>query len=589
MFEDDVQIYLFGTFALLINNYLVSESCWTRRKAKQLIQIIALRPQHKIHREELAELLFENKNAAQANANLSRVLYLARKAIYQSLTPEREHLFLRQRDKFIELAAPEVKLWIDVEEFRRIAGKGLTTNDPNLLKQAAALYTGDLLPDAVYEQWTFAPRERLRDLYLLVLHRLAEHSIETENKSQKAHLWLDKILTCDPTDEAAHRAKMRLYSSANRKTAAQRQYKNLKKLLETEFQILPEAETEKLYREICGSATSSQIKNVYVHTPAKTDLAALRAEQACFKGLHLLNRRTMESLLLGIKFFNQALAFNPRMIAAYIGLANTYNLLGAFYGSMPSKAAHEKAVAAIRKAMRIDETFFDAHVSLAYSYFADWNVKLCKTKFEECLRVSKESELMRQWYIGFLTYTGQEREAVAEAERTRNFITSLSGMNSVGHAFYYAKNFTQAAAQYREVIEIEDGFAKAHLFLGHSLRETGKIDEAILEFRKAFYLSAGGQEKAALAHALALAGEPLKAEYILRQMLKDKSAEYVSPCHIAAVLLGLNRKDEALDCLAKAAEDHSATIIFLPFDPMFDSIKKHPRFQKVLKSVKINE
>ena len=588
MFEDEIQIYLLGSFALLIGKYLIAESAWTRRKAKLLVQILALHPQHKIHREELSGLLFKDKNAAQTQANLSRVLYLARHVLEPNLAAYAAPRFLLQHNQMIELAAPEVKLWIDVDEFKQSAEKGLKTNEAGTLERASALYTGDLLPDAVYEEWTSKPREQLRSLYIRVLHRLAENAAQAKDDA-RAHEWLDKSLACDAADEAAHRAKMLLYISSKQQNSALRQYEKLKKLLADEFETEPEEETEKLYRQILDSAGLIKGKIVYIHTPAKTDIAALQAEQAYFKGAYLLNKRNVESLFLSLKFFRQAIAFDNKMIAAYVGLANVYNLLGAFYGAVPSKAAHEKAVNAIHDAMRIDETFFDAHISLAYSYFADWNIKSCKAKFEECLRVSEESELMRQWYIGFLTYTGQDREAIIEGRKIGRFVTSLPTMNAVGHAFYYAKDFERAAAQYREVIEIEEGFAKAHLFLGHSLRELGKLDEALIEFRKAFQLSAGGQEKAALAHALALKGETSKAEYFLRQMLDKKTGGYVSPCHIAEILLGLNRKDEALACLEKSAAEHSATLVFLPFDPMFEAVTKLPQFQKILKTVKISE
>ena len=253
-----------------------------------------------------------------------------------------------------------------------------------------------------------------------------------------------------------------------------------------------------------------------------------------------------------------------------------------------AKAAHEKAVKAIQEALRLDETLFDAHVSLAHAYFADWNIRSSQAKFEECLNVSQQSVLMRQWYMEFLTYTGNHREAIAEAEKIANLGPALlPSMNAIGNAFYYAGNLKQAAAKYREVLEVEENFAKAHLFLGHTLREQGKISEALPEFRKAFQLSAGGQEKSALAHALALSGEGFKAEYILRQMQEKKNREYVSPCHIAAVLLGLNRKDEALACLEKATHEHSATLAFLLVDPMFERLKKFPRYQKIIKTLRV--
>ncbi|MDQ3181780.1 MAG: hypothetical protein M3Q33_14850, partial [Acidobacteriota bacterium] len=88
---------------------------------------------------------------------------------------------------------------------------------------------------------------------------------------------------------------------------------------------------------------------------------------------------------------------------------------------------------------------------------------------------------------------------------------------------------------------------------------------------------------------LALSGEGAKAEYVLRQMLEKRNGEYVSLCHIAIVLLGLNRKDEALACLEKAVQEHSATLAFLLFDPLFERIKTSPRFQKIIKTIRRNE
>ena len=197
---------------------------------------------------------------------------MARHVLEPNLAPFAEPHFLTQHNEIIELAMPEMNLWIDTDEFRLKAEEGLKADNVGLLEAAAALYVGDLLPDAIYEQWTIAPRECFRSLYLRVVHSLAENSEQAKDYAQ-AHVWLEKILACEPVDEEAHRAKMRLYILSKQKTAALRQYTNLKILLEKEFEVEPEEETKELYREIHDSIILQKSKIVYIHTPAKTDVA----------------------------------------------------------------------------------------------------------------------------------------------------------------------------------------------------------------------------------------------------------------------------------------------------------------------------
>ena len=53
-------------------------------------------------------------------------------------------------------------LEVDATTFERLADVALAAGEPTACIDAAAAYTGDLLPDAVYEEWTIPRRERLR-------------------------------------------------------------------------------------------------------------------------------------------------------------------------------------------------------------------------------------------------------------------------------------------------------------------------------------------------------------------------------------------------------------------------------------------
>lgn len=246
----DLQIYLLGSFRLLVKGSPVSNAAWQKRKAKLLVQILALRPAHELHREELIEILFTEIDGKTANANFYRVLHSARKALEPNRFSYASSGYLITDGEQIKLTANG--LWIDAEEFEQKARAGLKTDNQSLLESAAELYKGDLLSDAPFEAWTTAKREGFRMLFHLVLRRLAT-AAENQNDAEDAHYWLDKILRHEPADETAHRAKIRLYAGQGDTTLALRQYEKCREVLKRELSVKPDNETERLRQKILAA------------------------------------------------------------------------------------------------------------------------------------------------------------------------------------------------------------------------------------------------------------------------------------------------------------------------------------------------
>ena len=77
----------------------------------------------------------------------------------------------------------------------RLEGRAaLAGGDAAACAAAASAYGGDLLPEALYEEWTQAPRERLRSRYVELLRRSGQ--------------W-ERLVEVEPTDEPAYRELMR--------------------------------------------------------------------------------------------------------------------------------------------------------------------------------------------------------------------------------------------------------------------------------------------------------------------------------------------------------------------------------------------
>jgi hypothetical protein len=60
---------------------VVADRAWRLRKAKALVKILALAADRRVHREQLAELLWPDRDAAAAANNLNQALYAARPAL----------------------------------------------------------------------------------------------------------------------------------------------------------------------------------------------------------------------------------------------------------------------------------------------------------------------------------------------------------------------------------------------------------------------------------------------------------------------------------------------------------------------------
>ena len=140
--------------------------------------------------------------------------------------------------------------WYDVTAFEQLLRR--SRSDPPggeaLLREAAAVYRGDFLPQAGSE-WARARRETLRSGWIDTLARLAAH--EASRGDQRAAInSLRHAVREEPYREDLHRGLMKELAAAGRHAEALIQYRQLSDTLNKDLQVGPAVETEALYDEI---------------------------------------------------------------------------------------------------------------------------------------------------------------------------------------------------------------------------------------------------------------------------------------------------------------------------------------------------
>jgi DNA-binding SARP family transcriptional activator/pimeloyl-ACP methyl ester carboxylesterase len=220
-----LELRLLGGFRAIVDGSPVAADSWATRRSSELVQLLALARDRRLHRDEVLEALWPRLDPEAGAANLYKAASHARKGLGDTAA-----VVLRGASVWL---APEAEVTVDVDRYEAEARTALETGDAVRCANAALLYD-DLLPEARYEDWVIVVRGRLRALQLELL--------------RKAALW-EQVLALDPLDQQAHRALMRRYAETGNRLAALFQFGHLRELLRRELGLEPDPETVDLYRE----------------------------------------------------------------------------------------------------------------------------------------------------------------------------------------------------------------------------------------------------------------------------------------------------------------------------------------------------
>jgi predicted ATPase/DNA-binding SARP family transcriptional activator/DNA-binding CsgD family transcriptional regulator len=215
------------------------------RKAKSLLKLLALAPGHRLHREQLMDLLWPNLDRRAVSNNLRRTLHVARRVLEPDPSASR---YLISHGEHLALC-PDGPLWVDIEAFEEVAATARRSRDPAAHRAALDLYAGDLLPEDPYEDWTEDRRRQLRQDYLDLLVEMAELCEERGDLGSAIEA-LREAVSNEPQHEQAHAGLMRLYAKSDQRHKALRQYEQLRQALRREYGTEPGMASRRLHGEI---------------------------------------------------------------------------------------------------------------------------------------------------------------------------------------------------------------------------------------------------------------------------------------------------------------------------------------------------
>jgi predicted ATPase/DNA-binding SARP family transcriptional activator/DNA-binding CsgD family transcriptional regulator len=278
---ETVRVRLLGSFQVSVGERNIEGKEWRLRKAATLLKLLALAPNHRLHREQAMETLWPELGARAASNNLGVTLHGARRTLEPD--PAISSIYLSLRDEQLALC-PGGRLWVDVEVFKEAATTARRSRDPAAYRAAIELYAGELLPEDRYEEWAEGKRQELRSSYLFLLVELAGH-YEQRGEYEPSIEVLRRVLSEEPSHEEAHVGLMRLYALSERREEALSQYGRLDEALSEELGAKPEAASRHLFEEIAaGRFPTGHQPSTGLPQPAEDSLHNLPASRTSFVG-----------------------------------------------------------------------------------------------------------------------------------------------------------------------------------------------------------------------------------------------------------------------------------------------------------------
>jgi serine/threonine-protein kinase len=322
---------------------------------------------------------------------------------------------------------------------------------------------------------------------------------------------------------------------------------------------------------------------------AVTRVVNPRAYELYVLGRHQWNQRTLDGYKQAVGSFLEALEQDPTYAPTYAALADAYMWLGE-QGGMPKREAREESAGALAKALALDETLTDAHVSMGlWKLRFGWDWAGAEREFKRALEFNPGSASAHQMYGRTLAFARRFDDAQRELESARELDPLSVPINAyIGQAYLYAGQYARAEEQFRKTLLIDPNHVLTHHNLGELYLAQKRPAEAVKELERSVAGSADPSSHylAILGCGYAMAGRKTEAVRLLKDLETKATEDLASAFDVAALYVALSEKERALAWLEQGYAKRDYWLVEIRAWPWFDSLHSEPRFQDVLRRMR---
>lgn len=330
--------------------------------------------------------------------------------------------------------------------------------------------------------------------------------------------------------------------------------------------------------EIARTVATALSVRMATEDPAPGGTSNIQAYEAYLRGRALFNLAKDEATDREARAnYEIAIAADPKFALAHSGLSRVLAATASGYAKAAElKSLYAAAVEEAERAIALAPTLAEGHLALGYARFAgQLDMKGARPSYDAAYRYGRGDADIVLLYALYMVRARQFAEARAAIERA----LALDPLNprtfrAAGSISYASRRYAEAIGRLRHALKLNPAMANARAFMGDSLMELGRLDEARAAYQQEPHAMFRLRGLAVLEHR---AGNPAAAEQALAALVREvgDAALYQQ----AEVMSAWGRADAALALLGRAREVGDSGLTMILTDPLLDPIARDPRFR----------
>lgn len=286
-----------------------------------------------------------------------------------------------------------------------------------------------------------------------------------------------------------------------------------------------------------------------------------------------------EGMTASTNQLEQARLLDPNFALAYLGLADHYKTSD--YKEGEWRRGEEYAL----KALALDPNLAEAHATLAFiRMFHYWDWAGAEVEFKRALELDPDCVTAHQWYALFHALHGNNGESTKEITRARELapFSIVVAVNAAEMLYYHAGSvstgsYNNAIYPSIRILELHREASRAEIVLSQAYWMHNENRDR----EKAVAVATNGTWKGSPEDYARWRAGPRKGSREFDNMPRQDTF------HCAQWSAVLDRREEALDLLERAYDEHHFFVIYIKAEPFFTNLRDEPRYQDLLRRLNL--
>jgi TolB-like protein/Flp pilus assembly protein TadD len=342
--------------------------------------------------------------------------------------------------------------------------------------------------------------------------------------------------------------------------------------------------------EVAASVVEALKLNL-LDTPPPLRRTDPKAYALYLRGLHELNRGSMEGLQEAEQLFGKALDIDPEYAPAWEALSVTW-LNQVSFLMLPGDAGRAKAEEATRKALAINPDSARAWGNLGWiAMHFDWDPAAAARYLSKARSLAPDDASVLNVIATLLGYLGRHEDAIAMGQR----IVEMDPLNPTSHhnlaiAYVWAKRGEDAEVAARQEMTVAQDAAYARYWLGRSQLLQDDMNSAVSSFESAREVLFRLEGLAMANHGL---GRQEDSDALLERMEIEfyESGTMSAPAavSIARVHAYRGNVDQAFQWLQRGYELRDYQLMQSRGESVFEALHADPRWEELLERLGLSD